>query len=97
MKIDNSLNKSMVIFLRIFGIWPNASHIPLRRVFWTIAIMMEQVLEYKWIVVHFYTNEPFEVMKFLSEAMTYTIMFIKVIIFWVKKRWDNNTYIMILI
>ncbi|GAB1863053.1 Odorant receptor [Camponotus japonicus] len=65
--------------------------------------MMEQVLEYKWIVVHFYTNEPFEVMKFLSEAMTYTIMFLKVIIFWVKKRtfvriltmmsidWENRT------
>lgn len=86
MNIDNTLSKSMEIFLRIFGIWPESSCIPLRRLFWTIAIMIEQVLEYQWVVVHFYSNEPFEIMKVLSETMTYTIMFIKVIIFWIKKR-----------
>ncbi|XP_070150951.1 odorant receptor 4-like [Polyergus mexicanus] len=103
MNIDNTLSKSMEIFLRIFGIWPESSCIPLRRLFWTIAILMEQALEYQWVAVHFYSNEPFEVMKILSETMTYTIMFIKVIIFWVKKRtfvriltmmaidWENRT------
>ncbi|XP_072750446.1 odorant receptor Or1-like [Anoplolepis gracilipes] len=101
--IENSLSKSLKILLRIFGIWPNASYIPLRRIFWTIAIILEQILEYQWVVNHFYSNEPFEVMKILSETMTYTIMFIKVIIFWVKKRtfvriltmmaidWENRT------
>ncbi|CAL1674357.1 unnamed protein product [Lasius platythorax] len=86
MKIDNTLSKSMEILLRIFGIWPDSSYNSLRRLFWTIAIIMEQTLEYQWVVVHFYSNESFEVMKILSETMTYTIMFIKVVIFWVKQR-----------
>ncbi|XP_072750605.1 odorant receptor Or1-like [Anoplolepis gracilipes] len=86
MKIDNTLSKSMEIILRIFGIWPNSSYILLRRLFWTIAILMEQFLEYQWVVKHFHSSEPFEVMKTLSEGLTYTIMFIKVFIFWIKKR-----------
>lgn len=86
MKIDNTLSKSMEILLRIFGIWPDSSYNWLRRLFWTIAIIMEQTLEYQWVVVHFYSNESFEVMKILSETMTYTIMFIKIVIFWVKQR-----------
>ncbi|KAF3054417.1 Odorant receptor 066 [Nylanderia fulva] len=86
MKIDNTLSKSMEIVLRIFGIWPNSSYIWLRRLFWTIAVMMEQVLEYRWVVTHFYSVESFEVMKILSETMTYTIMLIKLITFWVKQR-----------
>ncbi|KAF3054415.1 Odorant receptor 055 [Nylanderia fulva] len=86
MKIDNTLSKSMEIVLRIFGIWPNSSYILLSRLFWIIAIIMEQVFEYRWIVTHFYSAESFEVMKNLSETMAYTIFLIKLGTFWVKQR-----------
>jgi len=86
MKVENILSQTIEIWLRIFGIWPDSSCISLRRLFWIIALALEQIFQYQYIIIHFYSIEFFEVMGMLGEAMTFSILIIKLVIFWCKQR-----------
>ncbi|XP_071643499.1 odorant receptor 4-like isoform X7 [Temnothorax longispinosus] len=41
MKIENTVSQAIEISLRIFGIWPNTSCVLLRRLFWTVMLVIE--------------------------------------------------------
>jgi len=86
MKIENTVSSTTEILLRIFGIWPNTSFVLLRRLFWTISIVFEQVAQYRYIVKNFHLMEFREIVTILSSVMSYTIFLIKLIIFWYKQR-----------
>ncbi|XP_077261524.1 odorant receptor 85b-like isoform X3 [Temnothorax americanus] len=97
MKVENTVSKAIEICLRIFGIWPTTSCILLRRLFWTVMLIIEQVYQYRYIVMHFELSEIFDIMKILSSTMAYTIFFIKLIIFWYKQRTFNSILTMMAI
>jgi len=86
MKVENVLSRTIEIWLRIFGIWPDSSCISLCRLFWIIALAIEQILHYQYIIIHFYSIEFFEVMGILGETMTFSIIIIKIVTFWCKQR-----------
>jgi len=86
MKIENTVTQIIEIWLRIFGIWPNTSCVLLRRLFWTVMLVIEQVFQYRYIVMNFRLIEFSEIMNILSSTLTYTIFLIKLIIFWYKQR-----------
>ncbi|XP_071568906.1 odorant receptor 67a-like [Temnothorax nylanderi] len=97
MKVENTVSKAIEICLRIFGIWPTTSCILLRRLFWTVMLIIEQVYQYRYIVMHFELSEIFDIMKILSSTMAYTIFFIKLVIFWYKQRTFNSILTMMAI
>ncbi|XP_071643359.1 odorant receptor 67a-like [Temnothorax longispinosus] len=97
MKVENTVSKAIEICLRIFGIWPTTSCISLRRLFWTVMLIIEQVYQYRYIIMHFELSEIFDIMKILSSTMAYTIFFIKLIIFWYKQRTFNSILTMMAI
>ncbi|XP_072750442.1 odorant receptor 4-like isoform X1 [Anoplolepis gracilipes] len=97
MKIKNIISQAIEIYLRIFGIWPDSSCILLRRIFWIIALAIEQILQYQYIILHFYSFELFEIMDLLGETMAYTIVLIKIVILWYKQRTFNKILAMMAI
>ncbi|XP_019882118.2 odorant receptor 4-like [Camponotus floridanus] len=97
MKVENVLSRTIEIWLRIFGIWPDSSCISLRRLFWIIALAIEQIFHYQYIIIHFYSIEFFEVMGILGETMTFSIIIIKIVTFWCKQRTFCNMLMMMAI
>ncbi|XP_024876766.1 odorant receptor 13a-like isoform X1 [Temnothorax curvispinosus] len=90
MKIENTVSQAIEISLRIFGIWPNTSCVLLRRLFWTVMLVTEQVFQYRYIVVHFHLIEFIEMMRIIGSTMAYTIFLFKLLIFWYKQRTFNR-------
>ncbi|XP_071569008.1 odorant receptor 4-like [Temnothorax nylanderi] len=90
MKIENTVSQAIEISLRIFGIWPNVSCVLLRRLFWTVMLVIEQVFQYRYIVVHFHLIEFTEMMRIIGSTMAYTIFLFKLLIFWYKQRTFNR-------
>ncbi|XP_024876478.1 uncharacterized protein LOC112457564 isoform X1 [Temnothorax curvispinosus] len=97
MKVENTVSKAIEICLRIFGIWPNTSCVLLRRVFWTVTVLIEQAFQYRYIVMHFNLIELSEMMNTLSTTMAYTILLCKLVIFWYKQRTFNKILTMMAI
>ncbi|KAL0134026.1 hypothetical protein PUN28_001134 [Cardiocondyla obscurior] len=86
MKVEKAVSRTLEIYLRIFGIWPNTSGILLLRVFWTVMIAFEQIFQYRYIVMRYHSIDFSKVIDVLSAAMTYTIFSFKLVIFWYKQR-----------
>lgn len=86
MDLENLISWSIQIWFRIFGIWPESSYIVSRRLFWTIMLMIEQILQYQYIMTNLYSGELSEVIHTLAETMPYLILLIKLGIFWCKQR-----------
>ncbi|XP_077261542.1 odorant receptor 4-like [Temnothorax americanus] len=97
MKVDNTVSKAIEICLRIFGIWPNTSCALLRRLFWIATLVIEQVFQYRYIVMHFYFIEFSDRMKILGAAMAYSILLSRLLIFWYKQRTFNKILTMMAI
>ncbi|XP_011694667.1 PREDICTED: odorant receptor 13a-like [Wasmannia auropunctata] len=97
MKVKNTVSQVTEICLRIFGIWPNTSCVLLCRLFWTVSIMIEQVFQYRYVVMNFQLIEFSEMMHILGSTLTYTIFLIKLVIFWCKQRTFNRILTMIAI
>jgi len=86
MKVENTISQAIEIWLRIFGIWPNTSCVSLRRLIWIVMLVIEQVFQYRYIVMHFGLIKFAEIMNIFSTTMTYTLLLIKLVIFWYKNR-----------
>ncbi|XP_072750615.1 odorant receptor 4-like [Anoplolepis gracilipes] len=94
MKVENIISRILKICLQIFGIWPDSSCVLLSRIFWIISLIIEQIFQYQYIIIHFYSTELFEVMSMLSEAMSYSTVLMKLLIFWYKQRTFNSILMM---
>ncbi|XP_072750616.1 odorant receptor 4-like [Anoplolepis gracilipes] len=90
MKVKNVISLPIEICLRIFGIWPDSPCILSRRIFCIIALVIEQILQYQYIIIHFYSVELFEIMDIIGETMAYTIVLFKIVILWYKQRTFNK-------
>ncbi|XP_039310424.1 odorant receptor 67c isoform X3 [Solenopsis invicta] len=97
MKIQNTVSQVMKIWLRMFGIWPNMSCVLFCRLFWIVALIVEQILQYRYVVNHFHLIEFSEIMSILGAIVAYTVFLIKLIIFWVKQRTFNKILMMMAI
>ncbi|XP_071643000.1 odorant receptor 13a-like isoform X4 [Temnothorax longispinosus] len=88
MKVDveNTVTKTIEIYLRILGIWPNTSYSLFRILFWIITLVIEQIYQYRYIVVHFYMIEFSDMAQILGSAMSYSIFLTRLLIFWYKRR-----------
>ncbi|XP_025073097.1 odorant receptor 13a-like, partial [Pogonomyrmex barbatus] len=97
MKVKNTISYTIEIWLRIFGIWPNVSCVLLRRLFWFVALLIEQVFQYRYIVKQFHLIDFSEIMNILSATIAYLILLIKLVIFWCKQRTFNRILTMMAI
>lgn len=78
---------SIKFVLHIFGVWPDASScVALRRLFWSATLIVTQIFQYAYFILHFYTDDLPDLMENLSCSLPYTLLFIKLVVFWTNQR-----------
>jgi predicted DNA-binding ribbon-helix-helix protein len=86
MTITSTICLSIKFVLRMFGIWPGVSYVTLRRLFWSITLIIAQVSQYAYLVLHFYIDDLADLMDNLSSSLAYSLLFFKLITFWINQR-----------
>lgn len=72
--------------LHIFGVWPDVSRVALPRLFWSASLIVAQIFQYRYFVVHFGTNDLPDLMDNLSCCLAYSLLFFKLIVFWINRQ-----------
>ncbi|XP_039310414.1 uncharacterized protein LOC105193106 isoform X2 [Solenopsis invicta] len=83
---DGTVSRSIEIGLRVIGVWPDSSYTVLRRAFWMITLAMAQTFQYRYFVIHVRTDDLSHLMDGLSTTMSYSLLLLKLTIFWIKRR-----------
>ncbi|XP_025262850.1 odorant receptor 13a-like [Camponotus floridanus] len=86
----NTITRSIEIGLRIVGIWPGATYVIASRFFWTTTMLLAQIFQYRHVVLHCNSEDLEQLMDGLSATLSYSLLFVKLIIFWTKQRIFNN-------
>ncbi|XP_050458066.1 odorant receptor 4-like [Cataglyphis hispanica] len=84
--LDGTISRSIEIGLRVIGVWPDSSYAFLRRAFWMITLTIAQTFQYRYFVVHVRTEDLSHLMDGLSTTMSYSLLLLKLTIFWIKRR-----------
>lgn len=83
----NTITRSIEIGLRIVGIWPGATYVIASRFFWTTTMLFAQIFQYRHVVLHCNSEDLEQLMDGLSATLSYSLLFVKLIIFWTKQRY----------
>lgn len=86
MILDGTVSRSIEIGLRVIGVWPDSSCMVLRRAFWMITLTMAQTFQYRYFVIHVRTDDLSHLMDGLSTTMSYSLLLLKLMIFWINRR-----------
>ncbi|KAF3054423.1 Odorant receptor 059 [Nylanderia fulva] len=84
--LDGTVSRSIEIGLRVIGVWPDSSYAFLRRAFWMITLTMAQTFQYRYFVIHIRTDDLSHLMDGLSTTMSYSLLLLKLTIFWINRR-----------
>lgn len=88
--IDSTLvgivSRSIEIGLRAIGVWPDSGYTSLRRAFWMITLTIAQTFQYWYFVIHVRTDDLSRLMDGLSTTMSYSLLLLKLTIFWIHRR-----------
>lgn len=83
----NTITRSVEIGLRVVGIWPGASYTIISRLFWTATMLAAQIFQYHYVVLHLNSEDLSRLMDGLSATLSYSLLFVKLIVFWTKQRY----------
>ncbi|XP_012526711.2 odorant receptor 4 isoform X2 [Monomorium pharaonis] len=83
---DGTVSRSIEIGLRVIGVWPDSSYMVLRRAFWMITLTMAQTFQYRYFLIHVRTDDLSHLMDGLSTTMSYSLLLLKLTIFWINRR-----------
>ncbi|KAM0736497.1 hypothetical protein ACS0PU_006146 [Formica fusca] len=83
----NTITHSIEIGLRVVGIWPGAAYAIANRLFWTTTMLTAQIFQYRHVVLHCNSEDLEQLMDGLSETLSYSLLFVKLIVFWTKQRY----------
>ncbi|KAL6254502.1 hypothetical protein P5V15_014555 [Pogonomyrmex californicus] len=86
MSATSTICFSIKFVLRAFGVWPDVSFTALRRLFWSATLIIVQICQYAYIVLHYRTDELMDLMDNLSSSLAYSLLLFKLIIFWTHQR-----------
>ncbi|EGI58898.1 Putative odorant receptor 92a, partial [Acromyrmex echinatior] len=79
------IDRTLEIICTLYGIWPN-SRIPFCKLFWIIITIIVQFYHYRYFLIHFNSDELFNLMDCLSSCMSYMKFTTKVIVLWINQR-----------
>lgn len=86
-----TVTRSIEVGLRIVGIWPDASHTIAARLFWTATMIAAQIFQYRHVMSHLRSENLSLLMDGLSETLSYSLLCVKLIVFWTKQRYVAAT------
>ncbi|KAF3054630.1 Odorant receptor 082 [Nylanderia fulva] len=86
----NTITRPIEIGLRVVGIWPGTAYAIASRVFWTTTMLAAQTFQYRHVIVHCNSEELEQLMDGLSATLSYSLLCVKLIVFWTKQRIFND-------
>ncbi|KAL6254490.1 hypothetical protein P5V15_014543 [Pogonomyrmex californicus] len=86
----NTITRSIEIGLRVVGIWPGAAYAIAKRLFWTATMIVAQIFQYRHVALHLNSKDISQLMDGLSATLSYSLLFVKLIVFWTKQRIFND-------
>lgn len=84
--LDGTVSRSIEIGLRVIGVWPDSSYAFLHRAFWMITLTIAQTFQYRYFIIHVRTDDLSHLMDGLSTTMSYSLLLLKLTIFWINRR-----------
>ncbi|XP_014480073.1 PREDICTED: uncharacterized protein LOC106747236 [Dinoponera quadriceps] len=87
---ESMINSTVKYLLILFGIWPDISYVVLCRVYWSMSLTIILVWQYQYLLVHFYTNDLFDLMDWFSTFIGFMKLFFKIVVFWWNQRIFNR-------
>ncbi|XP_011147090.2 odorant receptor 4-like [Harpegnathos saltator] len=91
----STINRTIEFMFTLFGIWPGASCVLLRRAFWIVTIVIVQYCHYRYLLTHFYSDDLFNLMDCLSSLLAYAKVMSKLVMFWLNQRKFVETLVMV--
>ncbi|XP_011688858.1 PREDICTED: odorant receptor 13a-like [Wasmannia auropunctata] len=82
----NTITRSVEIGLRAVGIWPGVPYVFVNRLFWTTMMITVQIFQYRYVVMHLNSDDISLLMDSLSSCLTFSLLCVKLIVFWTKQR-----------
>ncbi|XP_071643013.1 odorant receptor 13a-like isoform X1 [Temnothorax longispinosus] len=82
----NTITRSIEIGLRVAGIWPGAAYVIISRLYWTTTMIAAQIFQYRHMALHLNSEDISQLMDGLSATLSYSLLFVKLIVFWTKQR-----------
>ncbi|KAF3054418.1 Odorant receptor 146 [Nylanderia fulva] len=82
----STVSRAVKIGLHACGIWPYLPSTVLYRFLWTVLLSTIQIFQYRYVMVHYYTDSFSNFMDGVSSAMTYSLLLIKLVILWANQR-----------
>lgn len=83
----NTITRSIEIGLRVAGIWPDAAYAIISRIFWTTTMIAAQIFQYRHMALHLNSEDISQLMDGLSATLSYSLLCVKLIVFWTKQRY----------
>ena len=84
---NRSISRLIVIGLRLTGIWPDSSYEIVVRCIWIVIMVIGQILQYRYIIKQISCGGNLtNVIDGLSTALPYSLLFFKLISFWINRR-----------
>ncbi|KAK9298106.1 hypothetical protein QLX08_008431 [Tetragonisca angustula] len=91
MMSNRSISRLIVIGLRLTGIWPDSSYEIVVRCIWIVIMVFGQILQYRYIIKQISCGGNLtNVIDGLSTALPYSLLFFKLISFWINRRLFKN-------
>ncbi|XP_028523341.1 uncharacterized protein LOC114577755 [Apis cerana] len=84
MLVLNTLSPSVKFGLHFAGIWPATPFPYLHKLGWLAAIAALQSYQYRYIVMHYKSDNLMSIIDNLSIAMPFSLVFIKLIVTWIN-------------
>ncbi|XP_011870745.1 PREDICTED: odorant receptor 13a-like [Vollenhovia emeryi] len=86
----NTIARSIEIGLRVAGVWPGAAYALISRLLWTATMIAAQIFQYRHMALHLNSEDISQLMDGLSATLSYSLLCVKLIVFWTKQRVFND-------
>jgi len=79
---NSTINRILKSMLILCGIWPGTTSVVICRVYWVIALAIDEICHYRYLLFHFHSNDLFDLMDCFSSFLTQMKFTTKLIVFW---------------
>ncbi|XP_029662713.1 odorant receptor 13a-like [Formica exsecta] len=82
----NTINRTLKLMLTLCGIWPGTSCVIICRAYWIIALTIDIICHYRYLLLHLHSSNLFDLMDCFSSFLTQVKFMTKLIIFWLNEQ-----------
>ncbi|XP_020289080.1 putative odorant receptor 92a [Pseudomyrmex gracilis] len=81
-----TLSRAVTLGLHVYGVWPYVPSTILFRFYWIVTLIVTHVFQYRYLIINVHADNISQFMDGMSSTLASTLLFIKLVILWVKQR-----------